>query len=115
MAGLLSIVDLPKGFEYPTEFVRVVELGLTNLEPWWIIEGDLLRDRFMGLQKRYEKRRLVPFATRQDNDDVACWDLDAGDVVVIHDFASPGHEQRGEFPDFYAWLRQAVEDLIAFE
>jgi hypothetical protein len=22
------------------EFIRVVELGLTNLEPWWIIEGE---------------------------------------------------------------------------
>ena len=114
MADLLSITDLPKGFEYPREFVRVVELGLTNLEPWWIIDGDLLRDRFLGLRKRYEKRSLVPFATRQDNDDVACWDIDTAKVAIIHDFASPGFELRGEFPNFYAWLRQAVEDLIAF-
>jgi hypothetical protein len=44
---------------------------------------------------------------------VACWDLDQGNVTVIHDFASPGWEQRGVFPDFNAWLRQAIEDLIA--
>ncbi len=117
VAELLSVSDLPAGFEYPRAFVRVVELGLTNLEPWWIIEGDVLRDRFVGLQKRYDDRTLVPFATRQDNDDVACWDVDrgSGTVVIVHDFASPGYEQRAELPDFSAWLRQAVEDLIAFE
>ena len=113
MADLLSIADLPEGFEYPDEFVRVVELGLTNLEPWWIIDGGLLRDRFSGLQKRYEQRVLVPFATRQDNDDVACWDVVTAKVAIIHDFASPGFEQR-KVPRFLAWLRQAVEDLIAF-
>jgi hypothetical protein len=29
-------------------------------------------------------------------------------------FASPGWEQRDEFPDFNSWLRQAIEDLIEF-
>lgn len=115
MAALLSTTELPEGFVYPHELVRVVELGLTNLEPWWVLEGDMLRDRFMGLRKRYEKRKLVPFARREDNDDVACFDVDSGKVVVIHDFASPGYEQRAEFANFYGWLRQAVEDLIAFE
>jgi hypothetical protein len=116
MAELLSIDDLPEGFDYPAEFIRVVELGLTNLEPWRIVEGALLRQRFTGLQQRFPQRRLVPFARRQDNDDVACWDLDTGDVVVVHDFASPGWERNGaRFPDFYAWLSQAVKDLIEFD
>ncbi len=114
MADLLSIDDLPKGFDYPAEFVRVVELGLTDLEPWWIFDGDQLRRRAVGLRERYPQRRLVPFARRQDNDDVACWDLDARDVAIIHDMASPGWEQRQRFADFNAWLRQAIEDLIEF-
>lgn len=115
MVDLLSTSDLPEGFEYPREFVRVVELGLTNLEPWWIIDGDRLWSRFVGLQERYLERSLVPFAIRQDNDDVACWDTSAGNVAIVHDFASPGYEQRSAFGDFYAWFRQAVEDLIEFE
>lgn len=115
MADLLTTDDLPGGFEYPREFVRVVELGLTNIEPWWIIDGDRLRSRFAGLRERYHGRSLVPFAIRQDNDDVACWDTAAGNVAIIHDFASPGYEQRAEFGDFYAWFRQAIEDLIDFE
>jgi hypothetical protein len=75
----------------------------------------LLRTRFRALQQRYTTRRLVPFAFRQDNDDVACWDADPGSVMIIHDYASPSYEQRAEFPDFYAWFRQAIEDFIDFE
>ncbi|TLW94759.1 hypothetical protein FFT09_02475 [Saccharomonospora piscinae] len=112
MADLLTIAELPEGFDYPAEFIRVVELGLTDLEPWWIFDGDQLRRRAIGLRERYPARQLVPFARRQDNDDVACWDLDNGNVAVVHDLASPGWEQRGGFPDFNAWLRQAIEDLI---
>ena len=115
MSDLLSLLDLPEEFAYPPEFVRIVELGLTELEPWWIMSGDLLRERYVGMAQRYPARVLVPFARRQDNDDVACWDVDRQALVLVHDYATPGYEQRREFPDFYAWLRQAVEDLIEFE
>jgi hypothetical protein len=33
----------------------------------------------------------------------------------VHDFASPGYEQRAELADFYSWFRQAIEDFIDFE
>ena len=115
MADLLSLADLQDGFSYPPEFVRVVELGLTNLEPWWIMSGGPLRDRHAGLARRYPQRVLVPFARRQDNDDVACWDVLGRTLVVVHDFAAPGSEDRDRYPDFYSWLRRAVEDLIEFD
>ncbi|KNB53013.1 hypothetical protein [Streptomyces caatingaensis] len=104
-SGLLAIDDLPEGFEYPDEFIRVVELGLTNLEPWWIFDGDLLRRRTRGLRERYPDRKLLPFARRQDHDDVACRDVDHGGAVVIHDFDNAGREQRARFEDFNSWLR----------
>lgn len=113
MAELLTSEELPEGFEYPSEYLRVVDLGLIDLEPWWLFDGDSLRIRMKGLRERYPTRTLVPFARRQDRDDVACWDLDVGDVAVVHDFASAGWEQLGmRFPDFYTWLRQAIDDLI---
>ncbi len=114
MALLLTLDDLPDGFSYPEEFIRVVELGLTNLEPWWIMDGDLLRVRQTGIESRYPSRKLVVFAMRQDNDDVACWDLDQGGVVVVHDFASAGYETREHYSDFYCWFRQAIDDLVGF-
>lgn len=116
VADLLSISDLPPGFEYPRKFVRILDLGLTDLEPWLILEGDFLRAKHLGLAERFPARSLVPFACRQDNDDVACWDLEqaSGRIAVVHDYASPGWERRAEFADFDDWLRQAVEDLIDF-
>lgn len=115
MRELLPIDALPTGFRYPASFLRVVELDLILLEPWWILEGDRLRWRISGLRERYPSRTVVPFANRQDNDDVACFDLDRGGISIIHDFASVGWEQREVYPTFYAWFRQAVEDLIEFE
>jgi hypothetical protein len=115
MPELLSVRDLPERFDYPRLYIRVVELGLTALEPWWLLEGEALRRRLAGLRERYPERELVPFAARQDRDDVACWDGQPDHVVIIHDFASPGWESAREFEDFGAWLRQAVEDLIEFD
>ena len=116
MALLLDVNSLPAGFEYPRQFIRVVELGLIDLEPWHILEGEHLFDQDRGLKDRYPTRVLVPFAERQDNDDVACWEPYTGDrVVIVHDFASPGWESRETFATFYDWFRQAVEDLILFD
>jgi hypothetical protein len=60
--------NLPEGFSYPSEFLRIVDLGLVDLEPWWIFDGDLLKIRYEGLRKRFPDRSLVPFARRQDNE-----------------------------------------------
>jgi hypothetical protein len=57
---------------------------------------------------------LVPFAVRQDCDDVACFEPDHPGVAIVQDFASPGFEQRDRLPDFDSWLRRAIEDLIEF-
>jgi hypothetical protein len=115
MVELLGPNELPDGFIYPRPLVRMAELGLLDLEPWEIMEGMSLRARFAGMRQRYPQRTLVPFARRQDNDDVACFDLDRDKVTIIHDFASSGWEDRAEFTDFRAWLHQAIDDLIAFE
>ena len=59
--------------------------------------------RFRGLQKRYPGRRLYPFARRDDNDDVACFEDDDNSLGnIIHDFADIGWEQREVVPTFDA-------------
>ncbi|WP_202870559.1 hypothetical protein [Kribbella sp. VKM Ac-2571] len=57
----------------------------------------------------------MPFARRQDNDEVACWRVGSGAVLIIHDFDDSGRELRETLPSFYTWLRRAIEDLIEFE
>lgn len=117
MVELLSASDLPSAFVYPGLFVRVVEQGLIDLEPWSILQGDELRRRAEGVRSRYPDRILVPFARRTDRDDVACFDLDvgAGPVAVIEDFEAVGFEQHERYDDFAGWLRSAVDDMIEFD
>jgi hypothetical protein len=113
---LLSDKELPPGFNYPKAFQIHCRTGLTDLEPWHIFGGRPLRDAMAGLSQRYPTRMLIPFARRQDKDDIACWQVGSNeDVFIIHDFASPGWEERDRFPSFYDWLRRAVEDLIEFD
>lgn len=115
MAELLSLLDLPDGFDYPLAFIRVVELGLTELEPWRILQGHDLRVRHAQVAEHYRPRQLVVFAVRRDNDDAACWDLDRRNITVVHGAADPCREQGATFDSFYSWLRQAFADLIEFE
>ncbi len=111
---VLTSDELPEGFTFPRGFLRLVELGLFELEPWWIPTCDRLRGLNQGLARRYPQRKLILLAKRQDNDDTACWDLAAGKVAIIHDYASPGWESRREFPNFDSWLHSAIDDLIEF-
>ena len=112
----LDKVKLPEWFEYPKPFKRVVRLELVDLEPWYIMNGARVEALMQGLKTRYPTRDLVPFARRGDNDDVACWERGKGEaVVLIHNYASPGHEDRGVFPTFWDWFRSAVEEMIEFD
>lgn len=63
------------------------------------------------------KQKYYSFATRRDNDDVACFDLDKGGMVcIVHDFASPGWEGRRKFSgSIWDWFKMAVEDMIEYD
>lgn len=108
--------ELPEGFTYPAAFSRLVERGLLYFEPWYVLESEQLRERARGLRERYPERRLVPFARREDNDDVAAWEAGDGERVhIVHDFASPGWEDRAVLPSLAGWIRLAVEDMLAYD
>ena len=111
MADLLDRAILPGGWSYPPEFVEFAKASPRNLEPWFVLKGKRLRDRYDDLRRRYPDRQLVPFARRQDNDDVAAWEGAAGGrVTIVHDFAEPGWEQREWLPTFTDWLHRAERD-----
>ncbi len=95
----------PTGFKYPKAYVDFVVSDFPNLEPWHFFYSKL-DYRFLGLKERYPSKELVPFARRQDNDDIACFDAKTNDgrVLIIHDFASPGWEERLSLDNFEAWL-----------
>lgn len=109
----LATEVLPEGFRYPDSYRKFSGSVLHNIEPWGGFDT-MLEHRYVWINKRYPERTLVPFARRYDNDDVACFDGadTSGDpkVIIIHDWASPGWENRGEFKNFLAWLEFAKEE-----
>ena len=113
--NLLKQTELPEWFNYPREFLRIVDQGLLDFDPWIVLQGERLKIRFKGLQERYPNRELIPFARREDNDDVACWDRHKAGVVIIHDFASSGYEDREGYESFWDWLRAALEATIEYD
>lgn len=116
MINLLNDEELPPGVRYPAALRRLVARGLQNLEPWYVFDASQARERMHGLGRRFPTRTLLPFARREDNDDVACFDSQMPDeVVIVHDFSSQGWEQREVLPSFYSWVRKAVDDMIEFD
>ena len=110
---LEQLNDVYRDFEYPEEFARIVDLNLVNFEMWYLLNPEQVRRRVKGLQQRYPHRKLIPFARRDDCDDIACFEVGKEDrIQIIHDFSTPGYEQRKEYADFWAWLRDAFEEMI---
>lgn len=105
-----------EGFAYSKEYLDFVSGDVPDLTPWHFFYSRL-DHRFKGLQDRYPSKGLVPFARRQDNDDVACFDSMAcdGRVLIIHDFASPGWEERLSLKSFDEWLDLAKSESAEWD
>lgn len=102
-------------FKYPDSFLKAIELNLLNFDLWYIMDEEGVIDRLKGLKERYPDRKLIPFARRGDNDDIACFELDKGErVQIVNDFASVGYEQRKECNDFWEWLEEAIKEMIEY-
>jgi len=110
-ANLFAGTELGK-FHYPAALLAIVRNGMTNLAPWHIGGGPAMRELRAGLKARYPAQDYLPFAYRQDNEGVACWDLREDVIVHVHDGAVPGHERRGEYEAFEDWLTDAFEDIL---
>jgi hypothetical protein len=113
--SILQPEDVDVAFLPPEGLVRVVEQNLVNLAPWHIMGRDLARKRLRSLRERY-RTSYVPFAFRQDNDDLAVLVPETpGRVLTIHDFSAEGAELISEYSTFWDWFRAAVEEMIQFE
>lgn len=110
---LYDVKSVYNGFEYPAEFVKVLNLNLIDFEFWYFMTCEQTDIRIKGLQSRYSIRKLIPFARRDDCDDVACFEVRKSNrVQIIHDFADEGYEQRKEYECFWDWFKAAVDEMI---
>jgi hypothetical protein len=111
---LLPLAELPPGFTYPAEYLRVVELGLIDLQPWQIIEGRTLLIIYANLAETFPDQQLVPFAGYMENDDVVCWHPATGKIVTV-DPPDKHWYKDGTYDNFWSWFRRAIEDMIAYD
>ena len=109
---------LPPGFVPPAAYLdALARPELPDLDPWfWLAEDDKLA-RFWSatLARLYPERRLHPFAKDGGSDDIACFDAADGSgrprVYLVHAFASPGWEYRGEYTSFERWLETILAEV----
>ena len=115
MIELPSDKELPISFKYPKEFLWVLENGVNQLTPWIILDKEFILSRYSSLRKRYPSRNLFPFASRQDCDDLACWDLnDNNKIKIIEDYTRANPFEDVTYDTFLDWFRQAIDDMIDF-
>ena len=114
--GLKQFESTLTNFEFPQSYLKIVELGMVELEHWFLLSDDLVEARYHDLKIRYQNRNLVPFAGRYDSDDIACFEIGYGErVFIVHDFADEGWEHRQEFETFWNWFISAIKELIGIE
>jgi len=118
---LFAAPEISADFKYPASFLNYCATAKNDsLEPWYIFEdAEEAMDWLETVREWYPTRNLIPFA-RDDvsGDDIACFDgADvAGDPKVhfVHTFASAGWEDRGNVPNFAAWLVEAGKSHAAY-
>ena len=109
---LFNVKEIYKEFQYPAAFLKAMDLELVDFDFWYFMPEEEVKMRVHGLISRYPKRKLIPFARRDDCDDIACFEVGMGPKVqIIHDFASEGYEQRGEYNNLWDWMKAAIEEL----
>ncbi|EGA5808943.1 hypothetical protein ACRFH6_001074 [Listeria monocytogenes] len=102
-------------FIYPEAYNKLIELNLVDFDVWYLIESGQATRRYHDLKERYPNRKLIPFARRGDNDDIACFEIGKENrVQLIHDFTTEGFEQRGEFDDLWERVESAVKTMVEY-
>ncbi|MDE6887892.1 MAG: hypothetical protein K2P45_04505 [Eubacterium sp.] len=110
---IFNVQEIYQDFHYPEEFLKIVQLNLVDFDLWYLMTKEQVEIRINGLKKRYPQRKLIPFARRDDSDDISCFEAGQDNKVqIIHDFAGPGYEQRKEYDCFWSWFKDAIDEMI---
>lgn len=97
--------ERPEWLLYPQELLDLVRSGRMPLVPWHFVHAETVASQHRRFQSHLG-RDLVPFAFRQDREDLACFEKGRGhEVFIIHDNCNAGYEDEGHFASFSDWLR----------
>ncbi len=103
----------PDWFHYPSAYIQLIKSGHTNLTPWQIVNSATA----MNIYHRFRNhlgRDLIPFAFREDREDLACFEKCKGEsVMIIHDNTDPGWEDEASYSNFAEWLNAAQAEAAS--
>jgi hypothetical protein len=105
----------PKGYRWLIDRKLVgFDDDESPLQPWHYLSSRYAFD----LSKRWPNvpasGRLFAFAKRQDNDDLACFEVvgnQASRVVLVHGWTPEGYWPLQTFDTFWEWLKAVVDDV----
>lgn len=109
------ISNTPKGYKWFIEKKLVGFDAFTQLQPWYFTPSEEMfwaTESWPNVQVINEK--LLVFARRQDNDDLACFSVREGEivgVVVIQGWVGNGFEVLEKFEDFWKWVKFVIDDI----
>lgn len=106
---IISVRDMPYWLIYPMEFLELMENENVAMPPWHFYTAEESLKYYRRLSAKYG-RELIPFAYKQDSDNIACFEKEYGktlngeDVKIIHDSSSKGLEDKVSYKNFHEWL-----------
>ncbi len=98
-------------FSWPEDFKRLLARNPERIGYWYMLTERQFNTWIEGIRERYPHRKLIPFAVKCYNDDVACYEIGKGETIqVVHDFGAPGREQRESYANLQEWMQEAVSN-----
>ena len=112
---VLKTEDFEFAFNYPEALERLVALKLINFDLWYLMSREQSVVILKQLKMNCNSKGLIPFARRGDNEDIACFEIQNNEkVVVLKNCEYLGYQQRQVFDSVWDWFRDAIEIMIAF-
>ena len=85
-------------FDYPDGLERLIALKLINFDLWYLMSREQTIVILNQIGMNGNRRGLIPFARRGDNEDIACFEIVNNEkVVVLKNCEYLGYRQRQVF------------------
>lgn len=106
-------IIVPRGYSWLLDR-GVIGYENSGLEPWYYLDkNNIIHVTDVWPAGSY-KGRLVAFARRYDNDDLACFAIEAQHVksiVVVHGWTDTGYDLVASYDTFWEWLKSVIDDI----
>jgi len=111
----LSTDEFELVYNYPDALERLVALRLINFDLWYLMNREQSMVIWKQMSLNCDRKGLIPFARRGDNEDIACFEVANNEkVLVLKNCEYLGYRPRQAFDSVWDWFRDAIELMIAF-